>query len=379
MFWRIPSAEELRRSEEQRATLEAAREGKSLAGAEPKPTDKSGEPSAAGEGSAPVTELPSVTDEPSTPPPAAAPGESVIAQMVAPEPEPEPISLPLNADNPWLEKGFFISLSEKVTEAGHTWWRTARGGYVQSAHAFQYKPKDFVGVPLGEESDFPFGFVMVKNGTKSYELSDAGKLVPGESLERRTFVDLTEETEVGGKSYMMTTDGRLLRKEDLRLGDPQPLPEGLEPYDRWIDVDLAKQMLVAYEGTRPVYVTLVSSGRKGTKEEPFDTPTGRWRIRSKHISTTMDGPTASDGNYSIQDVPWTMFFQASYALHGAFWHEGFGRVRSHGCVNLGPSDARWLFNWTTPILPEGWHGVHAHEGSPGTTIIVRAGGESPGT
>jgi hypothetical protein len=70
------------------------------------------------------------------------------------------------------------------------------------------------------------------------------------------------------------------------------------------------------------------------------------------------------------DVPWTMFFEGSYALHGAFWHEGFGRVRSHGCINLGPTDARWLFYWAPPFLPEGWHGVHAHEGSPGTTVIV---------
>jgi lipoprotein-anchoring transpeptidase ErfK/SrfK len=89
------------------------------------------------------------------------------------------------------------------------------------------------------------------------------------------------------------------------------------------------------------------------------------------VTTTMDGNTASDGNYSIQDVPWTMFFHKSFALHGAFWHDSFGRVRSHGCVNLGPSDARWLFEWTTPVLPEGWHGVHAHDGSPGTTIVVR--------
>ena len=71
-----------------------------------------------------------------------------------------------------------------------------------------------------------------------------------------------------------------------------------------------------------------------------------------------------------------MFFEGSYALHGAFWHNGFGRVRSHGCVNLGPSDARWLFMWTTPFLPEGWHGVHAHDGSPGTTVIIRGEPES---
>ena len=83
----------------------------------------------------------------------------------------------------------------------------------------------------------------------------------------------------------------------------------------------------------------------------------------------MDG-SAGEGNYSIQDVPWAMYFNDNFALHGAFWHHGFGRVRSHGCVNLGATDARWLFMWSTPYLPKGWHGVHAHEGSPGTTVVV---------
>ena len=155
------------------------------------------------------------------------------------------------------------------------------------------------------------------------------------------------------------------------MPDLQPLPKGLDAWDRWIDVDISKQLLVAYSGTRPVFVTLVSTGRKGSEEEPFDTPEGRWRVYSKQVTSNMDGTTASDGNYAIQDVPWVMYFEGSYALHGAFWHRSFGHVRSHGCVNLGPSDARWLFMWTTPFLPEGWHGVHQSEGNPGTTVVVR--------
>nr|WP_276600267.1 L,D-transpeptidase [Nannocystis sp. ILAH1] len=170
---------------------------------------------------------------------------------------------------------------------------------------------------------------------------------------------------------MITADGLLVRKDHLLIPDLQALPKGLDPWERWIDVSVSQQMLVAYQGTRPVYVTLVSSGRKGTKEDPYETPRGRWRIYSKHVSTTMDGSSATDGNYSIQDVPWTMFFSGSYALHGAFWHRSFGAVRSHGCVNLGPSDARWLFHWSTPLLPEGWHGVNATDESPGSTVVVR--------
>jgi lipoprotein-anchoring transpeptidase ErfK/SrfK len=84
----------------------------------------------------------------------------------------------------------------------------------------------------------------------------------------------------------------------------------------------------------------------------------------------MDGDVASDGPYSIEDVPWIMYFSGSYALHGAFWHSEFGRTKSHGCVNLSPEDARRIFGWTEPQLPEGWHGVVATEEKQGTRVVV---------
>jgi len=67
---------------------------------------------------------------------------------------------------------------------------------------------------------------------------------------------------------------------------------------------------------------------------------GTFRIREKHIAATMEDDGGGDGVYSIQDVPWIMYFEGSYALHGAFWHSMFGREKSHGCVNMTPHDAR---------------------------------------
>ena len=404
MYYRIPDRQEQAEANRQREVLEAERNGEPPPGAQPKPGPEGGasdkpaaSPSTPQDGVAPAEgskaakkseaadALPSVTDDPDAPakeaevadaPAQAKPAEADNAEPATDEPEPEPIRLPLSPSKPWLERGYYLSLAEKESDHGRSWWRTARNGYVEASAVAQITPKDFQGQVLDEGASFPFGWVMAKNGAKLFELDDEGKLKGAGSLERRTFVDLSEETEIGGKTYMLTVEGKLIRKDALRLADPQPLPEGLQPWERWIDVDLDKQMLVAYEGTQPVFTTLVSSGRKGTPEESYETPTGRWRIYSKHISSTMAGTTASDGTYSIQDVPWTMFFEGDFALHGAFWHEGFGRVRSHGCVNLGPTDARWLFHWTTPFLPEGWHGVHAHKDSPGTTVVVRKGDQS---
>ena len=138
-----------------------------------------------------------------------------------------------------------------------------------------------------------------------------------------------------------------------------------------IDVDLSSQALVAFEGQKPVYATIVSTGRHNADpEKDHRTVEGTFRIHEKHISTTMDDDGASDGTYRIEDVPWVMYFEKSFALHGAFWHSSFGRERSHGCVNLTPHDARHIFGWAGPKLPEGWHGVRATKENPGTRVIV---------
>jgi hypothetical protein len=344
MWWRMPSDRELQAAAAQRD----ARERERLA-------------AAAAEKGAPPADRPEPAEAEAEP--AAAPEAVPLEELLA-------MKLPLSPDTPWLERGFFLSLGDKVVDEDtrRTYYRTARGAYVSAGDVSRYEAKDFQGVALGEMT-WPFAYT--RKETKLIQLTADDKLKAVKTLDKRVFVDLAEETEIGGKPYMLTADGHLVRKDHLLIPEPQALPRGLDPWERWIDVSLSQQMLVAYEGTRPVYVTLVSTGRKGTKEEPYDTPTGRWRIVSKHISTTMDGNSASDGNYSIQDVPWTMFFYGSYALHGAFWHRGFGAVRSHGCVNLGPSDARWLFQWSTPFLPDGWHGVNATDDSPGSTVIVR--------
>jgi lipoprotein-anchoring transpeptidase ErfK/SrfK len=52
-----------------------------------------------------------------------------------------------------------------------------------------------------------------------------------------------------------------------------------------------------------------------------------------------------------------MYFNEGYALHAAYWHDSFGKPRSHGCINLSPEDARWVFEWSEPQVPEAWHGA----------------------
>jgi lipoprotein-anchoring transpeptidase ErfK/SrfK len=114
------------------------------------------------------------------------------------------------------------------------------------------------------------------------------------------------------------------------------LPRGADN-ERWVEVDLAAQRLLAYEGSTVVFTATVSTGLPATP-----TPVGEFRIWVKLESDDMEGP-----GYYLSDVPYVMYFHYGYGLHGTYWHNNFGQPMSHGCVNLAIPDAEWLFNWTT--------------------------------
>lgn len=104
---------------------------------------------------------------------------------------------------------------------------------------------------------------------------------------------------------------------------------------KWIEVILAEQRLVAWEDGRMMMTTPVSTGTS-------DTPTirGVFRIYRKFPSQRMRGR-----GYDLPDVPYVMYFKGSYAMHGTYWHDNFGRPMSHGCVNLPIGKAAWLYEW----------------------------------
>jgi len=203
----------------------------------------------------------------------------------------------------------------------------------------------------------------------SYE---GGRLVRKDSASFRALLPLNGNVrEVGGVRVVQTRTGLWLRSEDLKTAvKPSQLPSFARKGTRWIDVSIMSQVLVLWEGTTPVYATLVSTGRDGLADptKTLSTPTGTFRVFQKHITTTMDSVVA-DQEFELRDVPWVMYFKAGYALHGAYWHDDFGRARSHGCINLSPIDARYVFNWSAPDVPEHWHGAYA-QGPFGEGVLV---------
>jgi hypothetical protein len=182
---------------------------------------------------------------------------------------------------------------------------------------------------------------------------------------------LTGRTHGGRRGLLETTEGSWIAEGSLVLAEPREDPRGYaKDGKKWIDISIKRQMLVAYEGRRPVFATLVSSGRGGMAdpEKSHATMRGVFRIHAKHVSMTMDGDEETAESFDLRDVPYAQVFHEGYALHGAYWHDEFGKPRSHGCVNLSPADAAWLFEWTDPPVPAEWHGAVNIDG--GTPVWV---------
>ncbi len=108
-------------------------------------------------------------------------------------------------------------------------------------------------------------------------------------------------------------------------------------------VDLSKQTAFAFEDGKLKYAALASTGKR-----PRITPTGEWKIYAKVAKQKMSGP-----GYYLPGVPWVMFYNGDYSLHGTYWHDNFGHPMSHGCTNLSIPDADWFFHWAdkgTPVV-----------------------------
>ncbi len=135
--------------------------------------------------------------------------------------------------------------------------------------------------------------------------------------------------------------------------------------EKWIDVDLSEQRVVAYEGTTEVRSFIISSGLPGTP-----TVTGTFRIWAKVPVQDMYGGNRAAGNYYyLEDVPWVQYFYEDYAFHGTTWHANFGRPASRGCINMSPTDAEWLFRWAGPEAEDaGW--LFSNGENPGTLVVV---------
>lgn len=284
-----------------------------------------------------------------------------------------------------LEPGFAVATVEERRAHGETWVRSRRGRWFALHELVPARPSPFAGERLDAAAVPPgpgplaVGWVVAeravvrdgKGGARDRAIATL------ERFERVTRPAPTEaETSLPkGLVAVRFGDGRegVARASDLAFPTrAEPPAQVTAPHERWIDVELATQTLVAYEGAVPVFATLVSTGRGGDGA-PTRTPRGVNRIWVKLATSTMDNLERDDveKHYAIEDVPYVQFFDKDVALHAAFWHRDFGWVHSHGCVNLSPADAATLFAFTGPRLVPGTWAVLPTPADPGTVVRVR--------
>lgn len=182
-------------------------------------------------------------------------------------------------------------------------------------------------------------------------------------LYRYTRVNLYTYAEVDGKRWYQIGKGQWIHQFNVAKITPIPKPEGIDTH-KWVAVDLYEQTLIAYEDDVPIFATLISSGLK-----EWPTNEGLFHIYLRFPRTTMSGAAQQDDFYSLQEVPWTMYFDGDIALHGTYWHDGFGYRHSHGCVNMSITDAKWVYDWTADETD------YTIPNDPGAAVYVYSSGE----
>lgn len=278
-------------------------------------------------------------------------------------------------ESPWApasgtkKKGSKVKVSRIVESDGAAYAQIGASAYVP-AELLSYKGRrtwstPFSGVAFGDHSAPPYAFFIHEEVPI---FAEPGLTKPKDAIGKKKRYEqapVLELKEQDGQRFARIQEGWFPIREGVAVAEPDPRPAELPADARWVLVDLSEQLLEAYEGDRMVFSTLVSSGARAK------TITGTFPLTRKFRYRTMAGEMFGKP-YRVDSVPWAQYFQGAYALHGAFWHDKFGRRASHGCVNLAPADARWMAQFLEPVLPAGWWSIFPPDaGLPTSTVIVR--------
>jgi hypothetical protein len=236
----------------------------------------------------------------------------------------------------------YVSYQGEALPVGQDAFYLLRSGYWIRAEGGRLGLFDppFQGLLFSSQPRYSFGWVL--ETVKSRSAPGLNAPESGNTWYRYNVVQIYDTQTVDNITWNLVAPGEWLDARHVAGVDPHTTPPEGVTASRWIEVNLFEQTLSVYEDNRLIFATLLASG-----VEPFWTRPGAFQIYQKMAVGPMSGFTEADRSdyYYLEDVPWTMYFDDKRALHGAYWHNGFGYPRSHGCVNLSIGDSHWLYDW----------------------------------
>jgi hypothetical protein len=213
------------------------------------------------------------------------------------------------------------------------------------------------GVFLDGETLYPAGWLR----SNVQPSAQPGTEPQAEAMLRYTLVNVFTEVQMDGVSWYQVGLNKWVTSDLVAVIDPTERPSSVDT-ERWAAVDVTEQIVYVYEGSTPVFAALTATG-----VETSPTTTGLYHVYMRYNKTVMSRGVRTDPwFYYMEDVPYTMYFNDHMALHGAYWHDEFGYVRSHGCVNLSLTDAYWVYSFLSEEMdfsnPDDiWPAVYVYE------------------
>lgn len=264
--------------------------------------------------------------------------------------------------------GAMIAYTRAFEAEGEVWVLSTNMTIVPAKGLLRFRRSTFQGVELSADVKLPIAWAR-KQARPKYVLRGEVLEKTGDIWPARSWVGLSgAERKQGGERFLeTTTSGVYVAASDVRVAEQRKKPPWeikYSPNRKWVHAQVRRGTLTLYEGARPVFTTLMSTGKDGS------TPYGRYWIESKHHVTTLTNEMGEPRKAWVADVPWTQYFKRPYAIHAAYWHEDFGEIKSAGCVNLSPTDAKRVFDWTEPTFVPEWGTVQGYGMGHGTFILV---------
>ena len=221
--------------------------------------------------------------------------------------------------------------TSRTSSDSHAYFLT-NYGWMSGEDLQPLTPSKFTGIQLTRDVTFRFGWVLVE----TQSVNTAG--TPIQTFKRYQVVhEVPVATQKPG--YIAIGADEWLQEKSVALVSPAVPAEAVPNTCRFIYANLNTQTLSVFDKCKLVFATLISSGKNSWTFE------GRFAILYKVNYSSITPPAESTSDYYIEGVPYFMTYSGNFGFHGAYWHDAFGTPASHGCINLAPADAKWLYDW----------------------------------